>query len=339
MWLPSPLPRTFAACVRDLSSAKMDVRASAARDLVRHGRDETTRDEAVALLIKALEDDAPPARSAAAVALADLEAAEAVDALLDRVEDDDDHVRQMVLLALGEIGDVKALPRVEKALRDRRPEMRYQAVIAHVRLAAHPEPVAKSLLAATNDDDFNVRYIALRLAEEHASDPPPARLVTRAAVLLDDDAPDVAIAAAIYLAKCGDSRGHPLVLGIVESRVPAQPEDEREAVELAGQIGLREAVPALERRAFGLLRYMRDTASFSAVIALARLGDARAIRRITRDLGSRDKTRREAAVIAAGRAGLEVARERIERLGEDEVSPALREAALRDLAGATVREG
>lgn len=346
MWLPSPLPRTFAACVRDIESAKTDVRVSAAGDLVRHGRAEATRDEAVALLIKALDDTAATVRAAAAVALADLEAAQAVDALLRRVEDDDDHVRQMALLALGEVRDRKALPRVERALRDRRPEMRYQAVIAYVRLVEPhdgprpgetPEVVAKALLAATNDEDFNVRYIALRLAEEHAADPPPARLVTRAAVLLEDDAPDVAVAAAIFLARCGDERGHPLVLDIVESRVPAQPEDEREAVELAGRLGLREAIPALRRRAFGLARHVRATASFHAVIALARMGDERAVRRITRGLASSDKKKREAAVVAAGRAGLAVARERIERLGEDEVSPALREAALRDLGAA--REG
>ena len=38
MWLPPPLPRTFKACLRDLSSAKPETRASAASDLVRHGR-------------------------------------------------------------------------------------------------------------------------------------------------------------------------------------------------------------------------------------------------------------------------------------------------------------
>ncbi|MGK4422734.1 HEAT repeat domain-containing protein, partial [Klebsiella pneumoniae] len=68
------------------------------------------------------------------------------------------------LAALGEIGDTRALARLERALGDPRPEMRYQAVIAFARVAvAHPESrgdVERALLRATDDADESVRYIA-----------------------------------------------------------------------------------------------------------------------------------------------------------------------------------
>ena len=338
MWLPPPLPRTFEACLRDLSSEKPETRASAASDLVRHGRlDAALRGQAIPLLEKALGDESPRVRASAAVALADLEAKEAALQLLHAVEDDDANVRQMAMAALGEIGDARAVRRLEKAQSDVRPEMRYQAVIALSHLLEGDELCA-ALQRATSDDDFNVRYIALRLAEEHACGPAPARLVTRAVRLLDDEANDVAIAAAIYLAKAGDERGKGLLLRVVDGTVKAQTEDEREAVELAGSIGLKEAIPALERRAFGVFRLVRDTCSFHALIALARLGHAQAIDDITRDLDARSKKKREAAVVAAGRAGLVVAKERIERMRDTDASADLRAEALRALSAAPAKE-
>ena len=338
MWLPPPLPRTFEACLRDLASAKPEIRASAASDLVRHGRGDTAlRAQAVPLLEKALGDEVARVRASAAVALADLEAKEAVEPLLRAVEDDDAEVRQMAMAALGEIGDARAARRLEKAQSDTRPEMRYQAVIALSHLL-EGEELCTVLQRGTSDDDFNVRYIALRLAEERASEPAPPRLVTRAARLLDDEAPDVAIAAAIYLAKAGDERGKPRLLRVVEGTEKAQAEDEREAVELAGRIGLTKAIPALERRAFGVFRLVRDTCSFHALIALARLGHGRAIDDITRDLDARSKKKREAAVVAAGRAGLTVAKERIERMQDSDVSADLRAEALRALAASPAKE-
>lgn len=338
MWLPRPLPRTYDACLRDLSSAKAEVRASAASDLVRHGRrDPHLCTQAVPLLMTALADTEPRVRSSAAVALADLEAKEAVDPLLLAVEDDDAGVRQMAMAALGEIGDGRAVRRLERAQSDARAEMRYQAVIALSHLL-EGDDLCAALQRGTSDDDFNVRYIALRLAEERASEPAPARLVTRATRLLDDEAADVAIAAAIYLAKAGDDRGKARLLRVIEGTDKAQAEDEREAVELAGRIGLTEAIPALERRAFGVFRLVRDTCSFHALIALARLGHGRAIDDITRDLAARSKKKREAAVVAAGRAGLGVAKDRILGMKDDDVSAELRTEALRALAAELVKE-
>jgi hypothetical protein len=81
-------------------------------------------------------------------------------------------------------------------------------------------------------------------------------------------------------------------------------EDEAAAVELAGELGLHETVHCLARRAFGVLRWRADPFAWQALVALARLGDARAERKIMRDLHSRDRDRRTMAVAAVGRARL-----------------------------------
>lgn len=315
MFQPPPLPRKYEACLRDLGSAKAEVRASAASDIVRHARvDEAKREEAVVLLEKALEDDSPKVRSAVAIALADLKATTGVPALLSRVDDEDPHVRQMAITALGEIGDPAAAVRLRRALADDRPEVRYQAVIAYARVAQDPDEIGRALAVATRDDDMNVRYIALRIAEETGTT--DARVVDRAARLLKDESSDVAIAAAIYLTKNGDERGHPLVLSVIEGTTRAQKEDEREAVEVAGAAGLEAATGDLERRAFGIVSKVRDTCSFHAIIALARMGHARAVRAIESDLRSSSKKKREAAVVAAGRAKLSQTRTVIETMSD-----------------------
>lgn len=325
MLAPPPLPRKYDACVRDLSSAKAEVRASAAQDIVRYGREEEHRREALRLLKKALDDESPRVRAAVAIALADLSATDAVPALIVRMEDDDAHVRQMAITALGEIKDPRAQERLSRALADRRPEVRYQAIIAYARVALDEEDVAKAIGKATRDDDMNVRYIALRLAEEHGVE--SADVIERAAHLLEDDARDVAIAAAIYLTKAGDERGHSIVLSVVSGRQRAEKEDEREAVEVAGRAGLEQAIGDLERRAFGLKSKIADTCSFHAIIALARMGHSKAIASIEGDLASKNAKKRAAAVVAAGRAVLKQAEPRIVAL-EGEVDDSLRDEAL-----------
>ena len=114
MLAPSLLPRNLEAAFRDLESERAATRAAAIRDVVRHalGAD-GTRERAVPLLEKALREDAvAQVRAAAALALADLGAAEALATLLVAVEDEDPHVRQMALSALGEIGDARAAARL-----------------------------------------------------------------------------------------------------------------------------------------------------------------------------------------------------------------------------------
>jgi HEAT repeat protein len=338
MLAPPQLPRNLDASFRDLDSTKPETRASAIHDLLRHARgDHAIRKRAIPLLEMRLADVAPKVRAAAAVGLADLVATETVPALLRSVDDDDAYVRQMVLNALGELGDVRALPRVRRALTDKRPEMRYQAIIAFARIEVDPQETSRALLAATNDDDDAVVHIALRIAEERidAGKPVDERLITRGRALVESDvahSPHVRVVAAIFLGKAGDKAGHPLLLRVVRGEKIAgqapEKEDERAVVELVGELGLEEARPHLERRAWGVMHFVRDTCVFHAKIALARMGHPRAVAEIMNDLASPRPDVLGAAVVASGRARIAKTRARIEALPAGAVDPELVKDAL-----------
>jgi HEAT repeat protein len=324
MLAPPPLPRTLDAAVRDLASESAVTRASAAGDLVRHGLlSDAVRARAVPLLEAALKSDAAPGvRGAAAVGLGDLTAEEALPALLVAIEDPDVQVRQMAINALGEIGDARARQRIERCLADERPDVRYQAIIAYAKIAEDAD-VSAALAKAVDDADEAVSYIAIRIAEERldAKKELGPAVLREIAARLGHASAHVALAAAIVLAKSGDELGEKaraLLLGVVrDGRIAGaspEKEDEREAVEVTGQIELREAIPHLERRAWGLASMVRDTCAWHAKIALARMGHARARAEILRDLGSPREHTRSAAIVAAGRARIVEARAFLESL-------------------------
>ena len=354
---PPLLPRNLEASVRDLASTKPATRASAVADLVRHARtDDAVRTRAIPLLVDKLTDEHPHVRSAVAIGLGDLHATEAVTSLLVAVEDDDAHVRQMAINALGEIADARALPRLRRALKDSRPEVRYQSLIAFARVAdkgaaLESSEVDDALFDATNDADDAIRHIALRIAEERldAGKVPDGRMLARARALVGDGtsssnaSPHVVLVAAILLAKAGDERGHPIVLRVVRGEkiggVAADKEDERAAVELAGELGMREVVSHLERRAWGALRFVRDTCPFHARIALARMGHDRAKKEILAELALSRREVLSGAVVAAGRARMHEARDRIAALTSAAVDPELTREALERLEPAPKEEG
>jgi hypothetical protein len=350
MFSLSPLPRSLEASFRDLESDRASTRTAAIRDLVRHAVDaDPVRVRAIASLERVLRGDrSADVRGDAAVALADLRAHEALATLLVAVEDDDGHVRQMALAALGEIGDPRAAARLERALADARPEVRYQAIIAFARIARDDPPsVAAALARALDDEDEAIRYIALRMAEEHGLGGEPlhdTRIEARAEHLVDaaDDA--VAVVAGLYLACLGRPRGRAMVMDVVaERRSTPELEDEQACVELAGQLELRDAIPDLERRVWGRRRVLRTVVSWGAGdpsscawharIALARLGHARARAEILADLGSWRRDTREAAVVAAGRARIGEARPTLESLGGSVDAALVREALVRLAVG------
>ncbi|MBX3188489.1 MAG: HEAT repeat domain-containing protein [Labilithrix sp.] len=336
MLAPPPHPRNLEASFRDLGSARPDVRASAIEDLSRHARaDDDVKKRAIPLLEKRLADEHPRVRAAAAVAIGELQAMEVVPAVLLAADDDDAYVRQMALNALGELGDARALPRLRRATSDKRPEMRYQAVIALSRVAAaDDDEIGQVLLAATKDDDDAVAHIALRVAEERldAGKPADPRLVTRARALVASASPHLALVAAIFLGKAADEAGHALLMRVVRGEKiggeAPEREDEQAAVELAGELGLVEATPHLERRAWGVMRFVKDTCSFHAKIALARMKHPRAIAEIMRDLESTRPDVLGAAVVAAGRARIAEARAILERLPTVAMDPELVREAL-----------
>lgn len=357
MFLPL-LPRTLEAAVRDMSSGKPEMRLAAIKDLVRHARGEPeVRARAIPLLVERLGDGIAHVRAEAAVALGDLVAKEGVAALIVATSDDNAHVSQMAINALGEIGDERALARLRCALRDPRPEVRYQAVIAFPRVldengvAADASEVDDALFDAVADADPAIAHVALRVAEERLDRGRSldSRLLARARALVEprSAAPQgasgtversepvsahVVLAAAILLAKAGEPRGHQVIVRVVRGvkigdQAPEK-EDERTAVELAGELNLTEVVPDLERRVWGVARFVRDTCSFHARIALARMGHGRAQQEILADLGSSRRDAVSAAVVSAGRARMQSARDAITRLASDAVDPELRREAL-----------
>jgi HEAT repeat protein len=346
MFSPAPLPRTLEASFRDLGSEKAATRASAIRDVVRHALlSDEARSRAIPLLERALRDDASPGvRAEAAVALADARAQEALPSLLVAMEDDDAQVRQMALAAIGEIGDVRAVRRLERALRDERPEVRYQAVIAFARVARDDTPAVTAALARALDDaDPAIRYIAMRVAEEHQVDGRPLRdprFEARAEELVGSADPAVAVVAGLYLARLGKAHGREVILDVVaERRRTPEAEDVQACIELASELDLREAIPHLERRAWGTQRVLRTILSWGAGdgtscawharTALARMGHERARAEILADLASWRRETREAAVVAAGRARMGEARQSLEDL-KGSVDPGLvREALVR----------
>ncbi len=302
------LPRTLEAALRDLGHPKNETRISALRDLVRLAETED-RARALRALCEVLASDAElHVRAAAALALGDADAKESREALLSAAQSGPVQVREMALAALGEIaepGDQPVLELLEAARADAAPELRFQALIALNRLAR--EALLERLTDASRDLDAEVRQIAFRLAEEQVVEgtalPEPLRMRARAA--LRDDAPNVRLAAAILLARVGDSCGSEVIRAVVErkDRV-ASLEDEQAAIELAGELQISDTRPALSRRAFGFFGLFRDPLSWHARVALARLGDAQAKAVILRGLSAFTRDARTIAVAAAGRARL-----------------------------------
>lgn len=304
MWpsLP-PLPRTFEACLRDIKDDKPAVRISALADLVRHTDERES--EVVRAVMSCANDKVVDVRAAAMSALGEVGANDALPVLLAAVEDDDAIVRQMAVQSLGQIGDRRALSRLTRALDDSRPEVRFQAVIAVPKMA--PEETGAVLDSALADRDPAIRYIGLRVADEHLDEANEdlernESLARAARSALSDEAPNVRVAAALLLARRGANDGKEIVLDVVEGRIrPDDPQDEAACVDVVGDLALKSAIPALERRAFGAARLFRECFPLLARISLAKLGHARARATIVADLSAWSIERRTLAVIAAGR--------------------------------------
>ncbi len=317
MLAPPQLPRNLEASFRDLDSTKPEIRASAINDLLRHARgDDAVRARAIPLLEMRLSDVTPKVRAAAAVGLADLVAKDTVPSLLRGVDDDDAYVRQMVLNALGELGDERALPRLRRALTDKRPEMRYQAIIAFARIADDAKELGQALLAATNDDDDDaVVHIALRIAEERidAGKRSNERLLTRGAR---------AARGRLHAHQgrrrdsCSARRARRLVMRCssawsAATRSPASRPRRKTSARRwswsASSVSRRRVLTS-SGGAWGLMHFVRDTCVFHAKIALASHGSSAAPSRRSWPTWASPRARR-----ARRRGGLRGARARLKR--------------------------
>jgi len=287
----APLPRNLDAAVRDAHDAKAAVRVSAVRDLARHGSEHGAK--VIAGLIEAIGDTDAGVRTAAARALGDIEARDALGELIAAADDRSAMVSEAAIEALGILASATAaaaLPdadrkrareRIERALRDKRPAVRFQALMAFPRSGASREESVGALVEAAGDADELVAHIAFRVAEELADQTNEGideRIVERAARALTHKSERVRAVAALVLASADDARGDEAIGEIVSGALDTpEIEDVAAAIELAGERGLRGSISALERRAFGgFLGFGRDALSWHARTALARLGHPRA---------------------------------------------------------------
>ncbi len=328
-----PLPRTLEAALRDLGEKKAEVRASAVRDLTRHGVSD--RERVIGGLERALTDQNALVRATAAECLGELVATESLSKLLVLVEDEHQLVRQNAILALGELGDSRAQQRLERALRDSRAEVRFQAVMAYPRVASSRGDAVAALLEATSDEDENIAHIAFRMAEELAEGEVDEEILVRARECLTHSKPRVRAVAAVLLAGAKDPAADAVLVEIVNGKL-ATPEvaDVAAAIELAGERDLTAVRPALAKRAFGgVLGIAADPFQWHARVALARMGDERAKQAILGELGALSFAKRTLAVSAAGKARLSEARATLLTMkGRPErAEPSAVEAALAEL--------
>lgn len=321
----APLPRTLEAALRDIVHKKDDVRASAVTDLGRLAADVEHREQALGALVRALDHDASMrVRAEAAVALADAVATEQLPALIRASQSPAERVRQMALVAIAELasaGDMEALAAIEPAIDDEAPSLRFQGLIAVLRVS--PVRAERAILDALDDDDEQIRYLAVRLVEERWLDetggPLEDRVVKRVERRLEDRVARVRLAAAILLGRAGKTSGlGEIARALNESKRLDDVDDEDTAIEMVGALGIEEARPGLERRAFGWLGVRRDGFAWHSRVALARMGDARATSSIERGLTALSRDTRTFAVAAAGAARLTSLRDRIAGMRGDE---------------------
>src|SRR5882724_5885377 len=213
--------------------------------------------------------------------------ARALSALCEVMDSDAElHVRAAAALALGDADAKEARSALLEAARTGPVQVREMALAALGEIADAADQEVRTLLSAARQD------AALR-----------------------DEVPSVRLAAAILLARVGDKCGADVIRAVVErkDRV-ASLEDEQAALELAGELEISEARPALARRAFGFFGLFRDPLAWHARVALARLGDEQAKAAILRGLSAFTRDARTIAVAAAGRARLREARAILQRM-------------------------
>jgi HEAT repeat protein len=332
----APLPRNVEAALRDISHDKEQIRLSALRDLARLAAG-PERQQVVNKLVNVLaEDGSPDVRARAAITLADARAHTAGPSLVKALRDPSDYVRQMALLALGEVGTARAeeVAAVRAALDDSSAALRFQALVALHHLS--PKDVDAVLEQKLSDEDPEVRFVAIRIAEERlveAQQACPAWLLDKLSSLLRDDVSYVRLLAAIALHRSGQATDAEVLADAASVRAGVrEPEDEQAAIEIAGELRLEQARSGLERRAFGFWGFTRDPFAWQARVALAKMGHPRAVAALLADLKAWTWETRTLAAAAAGAARLLPARARLlamlgdaESANQDTVRDALRQ--------------
>lgn len=319
----SPLPRTIAAALRDVSSKRPEVRRSALLDLVRHV-DSPDRSTIVDVLGQVLEGDPDPlAREVVAIASADNEIVELVPRLLKTLEDPAPRVRQMVLLALGELAqasDADVIAGVRTLLASPLPALRYQALVAWRRLLGSAG--LSELIAALDDRDLEVRWLAWTLIEELIEVSPPsssdAWIESLRSRCDDDDVRIRAIGAAV-MARLGETSALGRLLEFVENTRGLGRRDLANIARRFGQFKFEPARAWLARHA--RRNWFEGTLWWPAIVALAALGDESARSTILEELEAGSVRRRGRALEAVKDLGLAAALERVKELEQRSTGP------------------
>lgn len=298
------LPRTLKACEHDLSSTADEVRVAVARDLGR-SFPEFELEARLKLLVRCLLDDSAKVRRQALLSIADLRATSLRTRVLSMLGDSDLEVRQMAVLVLGEIAepsDHEVTGRIAGLLSAGAPSVRYQALLAYANLC--PQRCEGDLKNALFDEDDEVRQLGIRLVDEVLLENGHdlSRELKQALQLRARDAtPHVRLLAQLVCASSGLEAPRDHLLLVVERRLKVrEPRDEQWAIELSGRLQLKESIPALSRRAFGVWGWSGDPFRWVALGVLARLGVDEALLRLIARLRSSKYANRVSAAYALG---------------------------------------
>jgi HEAT repeat protein len=301
------LPRTLAACERDIESKVEQVRLAVAKDLGRLG-DASNQTQRFSLLARCLDDAAGAVRKQALLSIADLGAIAMRDRVFGLLSDPDLAVRQMAVLTLGEIvtpDDHEVTGRLAGLLRAGSPPIRYQALLAYANLC--PDCCEEDLHLALTDSDPEIRRLAVRLIDEvlipRNSALQGATLSTLLSCAQDDDV-QLALLAQLVCGELEVKAPRQLIVSVVERRMRvAEPRDEQWAIELCGRLDLTQARVGLRRRAFGRWGFSTDPFRWLALGVLARMGDSQALDALLSQLTARSYVKREMAIQALGSCG------------------------------------
>lgn len=319
MFQPKPLPRTLDAALRDIQHRRRHVRQSAVSDLGRLAQGDA-RAPALAALVRALANDTDATiRGACALALADADAQSELDALVDAAKTEQVHVAEMALVAIRELspaGHRGASAIVRYHLKSDEPPLRFQALTAASRVLS--SDFERVTLQAVDDPDPKIRYLMLRLSEERwPAEQLPEPVKAAAEVALRDDDVKVRTAAAMLLAPLGNTLARQTLIQALNERIalPAA-EDEQTLIEMVGELNLKDAMAGLRAYCRGRFGLIPGRFAWQARVAMARLGDARAIAAIRRGLASRNADTRVLAVAAVGQARLKSLEPELIQLGQ-----------------------
>jgi len=307
-----------------VGSPKGHVRAAAAHDLSQYIDSSAAATVVSKLEQLALEDSVIEVRVAAMLALVDGGAKQSVGSMVQLARSGVPRIRQIALLALAELaepGQTEAIGAAMQAVVSPLPALRYQGLVALKSL--QQDDSTNVIMNQLTDEDSEVRWVAVRLLEElcirecpdDSVPVNPNRNAVKDAVrpLLKDLSPRVALAATLLLSRLRDATAVESLAGwLARSAAKLDPQDEQAAIELAGQLGLASAKADLERRAWPLL--WEGPTTWTARVALAQLGDARARQSILQNLFSNSPMKCARAIEAAGKVRLEQARARLQYL-------------------------